>query len=150
MAVNKYGNDFRNNIMWNKDYPWIPEVTNDNGITFHEGDDVIIPNSKYEFVKIVKIFDKDYVITYIKFPRCKEYSHFIVSSNRLVHTKPNPNFKLLDYDAIKHTTNSFQFWLDHIYFDKYGEEFFDDEENYWKVRKADVVRAKVIIKKLQH
>ena len=64
MAVNKYGNDFKNNIMWNQEYPFIPEVTNDDGLVIKE-------NEIYEFyeknlkkfypVRVVKIYNKDYI-----------------------------------------------------------------------------------------
>ena len=59
--INKYGNDFKNNIFWNKEYPFIPEVTNDAGFTIHEGDivDFIDPDYKRLYAaRVYKIYDK--------------------------------------------------------------------------------------------
>ena len=75
MAVNKYGNDFKNNIMWNQEYPFIPEVTNDDGLVIKE-------NEIYEFyetnlkkfypVRVIKIYNKDYI-----------WGHFYNYANRI-------------------------------------------------------------------
>lgn len=62
--VNKFGNDFKNNIMWNKEYPFIPYVTNDAGFTIHEGDIVEFYDKCYKqntVARVTKIYSKDFV-----------------------------------------------------------------------------------------
>ena len=71
--INKYGNDIKNNIFWNKEYPFIPEVTNDAGFTIHEGDivDYYCPYDKKIFAyRVYKIYNKDLIW-------CKGYRPYV-------------------------------------------------------------------------
>ena len=126
MAVNKYGNDFKNNIMWNQEYPFIPEVTNDDGLVIKE-------NEIYEYyernlkifykVRIVKIYNKDYI-----WGQCYDFENSICD----LYTKANNLLPYLGGGKItpdpcdkmnnEHILNEFRFFTNHIYADLYRDE----------------------------
>lgn len=150
MAVNKYGNDFKNNIMWNKEYPFIPEVTNDYGFTIHEGDIVdyyAIFYGKYKAARVYKIYNKDYVWTRIIDPE-NDLSDHITSANELFPYTSNTKIPPLeDYNNIG-VYNSLRAFLSWIYSDLYsnelilpGEKTFN-EDLYQAKRQEEVNRIK--------
>ncbi len=154
MAVNKYGNDFKNNIMWNKEYPFIPEVTNDYGFTIHEGDIVDYYNKyrkKYFAYRVTKIYNKDYVwCRYQDYEGHKKISvltDHVISSNDLSPyisgvEKPKPD----EFD--NQPFNDLNFFLTHVYSDLYGDElalpndWHCDEEKFEAKRLEEVKKLK--------
>lgn len=129
--INKYGNDFKNNIFWNKEYPFIPEVTNDAGFTIHEGDivDFIHPNYKRACAaRVYKIYDKNHI-----WVRHTEIDHkiynFVQPANFFIpHTSNAKPPKLEDYDN-QGIHNPLQTFLSSVYADIYDEEL--SLENDW-------------------
>ncbi len=93
MAVNKYGNDWKNNIMWNKEYPFIPEVTNDAGFTIHEGDvvDFLYDERKqiYKAARVYKIYSKDYIWVRFFYFRNKTSEYMTTSNEFFPHDPAN-------------------------------------------------------------
>ena len=89
--VNKLGNDFLNNIMWNKEYPFIPEITNDVGFTIHELDIVEIYGFQFKeyYAGIVyKIYDKDHIWVRFKHKWIKHPIDDILPANEIFpHTR---------------------------------------------------------------
>ena len=149
MAVNKYGNDFKNNIMWNKEYPFIPEVTNDYGFTIHEGD-IVDYYSKYrkKFValRVYKIYSKEYIWT--KRILEKTTSNFILSANEVLpYTSNAPIPKLEDFDN-QGIFNALEDILGKIYADKYPielslpDDWHFDEEKFTAKRLEEVAAIK--------
>ena len=140
MAVNKYGNDFKNNIMWNKEYPFIPEITNDDGFTIHEDDIVEFYDSYYKTfnaARVCKIYNKDLIWTRF-INREHKMSTFVLPANELMpHIHPSckpPKFE--DFDTI---FDGFFNWLEHflaqVYSTLYSKELslpndwhFDDDK----------------------
>ncbi len=126
MAVNKYGNDFKNNIMWNQEYPFIPEVINDDGLVIKE-------NEIYEYyernlkifykVRIVKIYNKDYI-----WCQCYDFENSICD----LYTKANNLLPYLGGGKItpdpcdkmnnEYILNEFRLFTSHIYTDLYENE----------------------------
>ena len=126
MAVNKYGNDFKNNIMWNKEYPFIPEITNDDGFTIHEDDIVEFYDPydrKYYAARVCKIYDIRFIWT--DFIDSEKHTCIrVLSANELfphIHSCKPPRFE--NYDI---KDNGFCNWLDiflgSIYSSIYPEE----------------------------
>ncbi len=126
MAVNKYGNDFKNNIMWNQEYPFIPEVTNDNGLVIKE-------NEIYEFyetnlkkfypIRIIKIYNKDYIWGDFYGPEKRVWGIYMSSNELLPYLgggkiAPEPCDKINN----EHILNDFRLFTNHIYTDLYREE----------------------------
>ncbi len=135
--INKYGNDIKNNIMWNKEYPFIPEVTNDAGFTIHEGDIVDYYDEyykKYFAGRVYKIYNKDFIWVRI-WDIENHISNFVQSSNIFVPHMSNakvPPFEDFDNQDI---FNALEGFLAHVYSDLYDEELslpddwhFDDEK----------------------
>ena len=150
MAVNKYGNDFKNNIMWNKEYPFIPEVTNDAGFTIHEGDIVDYYSSYYgknKAARVYKIYNKDYIWTRVINPE-KKLSNYVLSSNELFPYTSNTKIPPLeDFNNIG-VFNSLRHFLSWVYSDLYstelilpGERTFD-EDLYQAKRQEEVDKIK--------
>lgn len=129
--INKYGNDIKNNIFWNKEYPFIPEVTNDEGFTIHEGDivDYYCPYEKKTFaLRVYKIYNKDFIWCRGYHPYVKLYTHVGPANELKPHTsnaKP-PIFEDYDNQGIH---NPLQFFLSAVYSDLYGDEL--SLENDW-------------------
>lgn len=148
--VNKYGNDFKNNIMWNKEYPFIPEVTNDAGFTIHEGDIVDYWDSyhkRYEAARVYKIYNKDIIWTRI-IDAEKRLSHFERKANDLFPYRSNTKIpKLEDFDN-QGISNELERFLGSVYAQLYYEElklsddWHCDEEKFEKKRLEEVARLK--------
>lgn len=148
--VNKYGNDFKNNIMWNKEYPFIPEVTNDAGFTIHEGDIVDHWDSyhkRYEAARVYKIYNKDYVWTKVITPE-RHLSNFVLSSNDLIsYTSGTKIPPLEDFDN-QGVWNHLEHFLGHVYSELYDDElslpddWHFDEEKYEAKRLEEVACLK--------
>ena len=132
---NKYGNDFKNNIMWNEEYPFIPEITNDNGFTIHEGDIVDFyddHDKKFYALRVYKIYSKDFIWTRMYTPE-KILSNFIVSSNKVQPYTSNSKIPPLE-DFDNQGYNFLDQILSQIYYRIYkdelippGERLFDDD-----------------------
>lgn len=89
MSINKYGNDFRNNIMWNKEYPFIPEITNDFGLTIHEDDILEYYNEydkKYIAVRVYKIYSETMIWTRHFCPMHTIVDQYFTANELLAHT----------------------------------------------------------------
>ena len=134
MAVNKYGNDFRNNIMWNMEYPFIPEITNDNGLTIHEGDILEYYDEydkKYIAVRVYKIYSKDKIWTrYIDFGH-EIYSRDLTANEFLPHV--HLKLKVPKCEIDEFNNQGFHNWLEDFlgscYSQKYPTEL--NEEDDW-------------------
>lgn len=148
--INKYGNDFKNNIMWNKEYPFIPEVTNDAGFTIHEGDIVEFYDKydkKYYAARVYKIYNKDYVWTRYFQPHVG-ICNLVRSSNyfeKYIHNVIPPKFEDFDNQGV---SNELEGFLAHIYSNLYDKELslpddwhFDDVK-YEAKRLEEVARLK--------
>lgn len=154
--VNKYGNDFLNNIMWNKEYPFIPEVTNDNGFTIHEQDIVdfyspsIIEGKGIELYagRVYKIYDKDHIWIRHYFYK-KQIANFNVKANELLPHTSNKPFPPSEVDSFNNgRANELDFFLSSVYNDLYSDELtleddwhFDDEK-YENKRLMEVAKLK--------
>ena len=150
MAVNKYGNDFKNNIMWNKEYPFIPEVTNDYGFTIHEGDIVDYYDSYYskdKAARVYKIYNKDYIWTRIINPE-KNLSNYVVSSNKLFPYTSKTKIPPLEDINNQGIWNHLEHFLSYVYSDLYSDElslpddWHFDEEKYEAKRLEEVAKLK--------
>lgn len=144
--VNKYGNDFKNNIMWGKEYPFIPEVTNDSGFTIHEGDIVDYWDSyhkRHEAARVCKIYNKDYIWTQIINPE-KHLSNFVLCGNELMPYTSNTKIPPLEDFNNQGVWNHLEAFLSHVYSEIYPEElnlpndWHFDEEKYEKKRLEEV------------
>lgn len=135
--VNKYGNDFKNNIMWNKEYPFIPEITNDAGFTIHEGD-IVEFYDKYDkrfyAARVYKIYNKDFIWTRCDFPHVKQCNHIESANTFLPYTHNTTPPKLIDFDN-QGISNELEGFLGLVYSRIYPEELnlpddwhFDDEK----------------------
>lgn len=151
MAVNKYGNDFRNNIMWNKEYPFIPEITNDNGLTIHEGDILETYNEyskKYEAVRVYKIYDKDIIWTRLFSPE-----HIIVSqefkANEFlphIHLKLKvPKCEIDDFDN-QGFSNELEWFLSSCYAQKFSTELSLPDDWHIDIEKCNAKRLEEVAK----
>lgn len=137
MAVNKYGNDFKNNIMWNKEYPFIPEVTNDAGFTIHEGDIVDYYDKydeKYVALRVYKIYNKDLIWTRL-INKERKISNFTLSANEMIPYTSNSKVPPLEDFDNQGISNELEFFLSLVYSRLYLEELcppndwhFDDEK----------------------
>ncbi len=126
MAVNKYGNDFKNNIMWNKEYPFIPEVTNDYGFTIHEGDIVDYYNKEKNKLipyRVAKIYNKDFVWCRYDLPRTTKWQgDYILKANQLLpYTSNAKPPRIFDYDN-QEISNYLQEFLSYVYASIYDDE----------------------------
>ena len=122
--INKYGNDWKNNIWWNKEYPFIPKVTNDNGFTIHEDDIVEFyrVSDKYYAARVCKIYDKNHI--WIRYERStiKQQIDVVISANNLCKyqgTAKKPKIEDLENQGI---WNHFESFLGHVYADIYPTE----------------------------
>ena len=153
MAVNKYGNDFRNNIMWNKEYPFIPEITNDFGLTIHEGDILEFYHKhrhKYYAVRVYKIYDKDIIYTRYINPEHK-IAVFELTANELlphIHSNCKPPRDQTDEFDNQGFYNELERFLSSCYAQKYPTElelpddWHFDEEKYEAKRLEEVAKLK--------
>lgn len=131
MAVNKYGNDFKNNIMWNKEYPFIPEVTNDAGLTIHEGDILnylsyylSTPKRLWYSARVMKIYDKNIIwIRTREIPNKPRPTNIVIPANELFpHTADAvPPCMEEDFDN-QGVFNALENFLGHAYGIKYPTE----------------------------
>lgn len=150
MAVNKYGNDFKNNIMWNKEYPFIPEVTNDAGFTIHEGDivDYYCPYDKQYFaLRVYKIYNKDLIWTKL-INKERKLSNFTLSANEMMPYTSNSKIPPLEDFDNQNIFNPLRIFLSEVYSTLYskdlilpGERTFD-EELYQAKRQMEVENLK--------
>ncbi|MCM1196992.1 MAG: hypothetical protein NC310_08010 [Roseburia sp.] len=148
--INKYGNDFKNNIMWNKEYPFIPEVTNDVGFTIHEGDIVEFYDKydkRYYAARVYKIYNKDFIWTRCDFPHVKQCDHIESANTFLPHLSNATPPKLVNFEN-QGVFNYLEHFLSQVYSELYDEELslpddwhFDDEK-YEKKRLEEVARLK--------
>lgn len=135
MAVNKYGNDFRNNIMWNKEYPFIPEITNDAGLTIHEGDILEFYEDCYKrfvAVRVYKIYDENMIwVRFINIER--GISSTDLKANKLLpHIHPEckpPKDETDDFDN-QGFSNELEWFLGSCYFYKYSKELSRSEDDW--------------------
>lgn len=155
--VNKYGNDFLNNIMWNKEYPFIPEVTNDNGLTIHEQDIVDIYFDGYRGLKlysgrVYKIYDKDHI--WIRFYSYRKHiSNAHIKANELLPHNSNLPYPPNEVDSFNNgRANELEFFLSSVYGDLYYDELkleddwhFDDDK-YENKRLMEVAKLKEKLK----
>lgn len=158
--VNKYGNDFLNNIMWNKEYPFIPEVTNDNGFTIHEQDIVDFycegpvdgDGIRLYVGRVYKIYDKDHI--WIRHYYYKNrIINFNVKANELLPHTSNEPFPPSEVDSFNNgRANELDFFLGSVYNDLYYDELkleddwhFDDEK-YENKRLMEVAKLKEKLK----
>lgn len=155
--VNKYGNDFLNNIMWNKEYPFIPEVTNDNGFTIHEQDIVdfystsIIEGKGTELYagRVYKIYDKDHI--WIRYYAYRKYifNDFHINSNILMPHTSNKPFPPSEVDSFNNGRgNELEMFLGSVYHDLYSDElklkddWHVDDDKYENKRLMEVAKLK--------
>lgn len=158
--VNKYGNDFLNNIMWNKEYPFIPEVTNDKGFTIHEQDIVDFYSSgpcigdgiKLYAGRVYKIYDKDHI--WIRFYAYRKHIvDFDVIANELLPHNSNLPYPPNEVDSFNNgRANELEFFLSSVYGDLYYDELkleddwhFDDDK-YENKRLMEVAKLKEKLK----
>ena len=146
--INKYGNDFKNNIFWNKEYPFIPEVTNDAGFTIHEGDivDYCHPTRKTIFAsRVYKIYDSTHIwICFIDID--KRDTSSIVNASMLVPYTSKKRFpNLSDFDN-KNTFNDMEHILSMIYYDKYKDELCYENDWHFDPVKVDAKRLEEVAK----
>ena len=153
MSINKYGNDFKNNIMWNKEYPFIPEITNDDGFTIHEDDIVEFYDPydrKYYAARVCKIYNKDLIWTrYTSYG--KTITNFILPANRLLphdHSSCKPP-KYEDFDTMfDGCFNWFEHFLGQVYSRLYSKElslpndWHFDEDKFTAKRLEEVAKIK--------
>lgn len=129
--INKYGNDFKNNIFWNKEYPFIPEVTNDAGFTIHEGDIVDFIHTNYKracAARVYKIYDKNHIwVRYTEIDH-KIYNFVQPANIFMQHTSNAKPPKLEDFDN-QGVHNPLETFLSSVYADIYDEEL--SLENDW-------------------
>ena len=127
MAVNKYGNDFRNNIMWNKEYPFIPKITNDFGLTIHENDIFEYYNdnrNKYIAIRIIKIYSKDLIWARFIFSK-KNMCDIILNANEIlphIHSECIPPKCEIDEFDNQGFTNWLEYFLGSCFSRKYPTE----------------------------
>lgn len=149
---NKYGNDFKNNIMWNEEYPFIPEVTNDNGFTIHEGDIVDYYadyRKKFYALRVYKIYSKDFIWTRMYSPE-RKIVNYLVSSNKLQPYTSNSEIPPLE-DFDNQGFNCFCHILTQIYARLYddeltppGERLFDEDLfNAKRQQEVDNIKNKI-------
>lgn len=153
MAVNKYGNDFRNNIMWNMEYPFIPEITNDNGLTIHEGDILEYYDEydkKYVAVRVYKIYSKDKIWTREILSK-NQICSFDVTANRLlphIHPECKPPRDEVDEFDNQGFHNWLETFLGSCYSQKYPTELNEpddwhfDEDKFTAKRLEEVAKLK--------
>ena len=150
MAINKYGNDFKNNIMWNKEYPFIPEITNDDGFTIHEGDICEYYNkyrNKFCAVRVYKIYNKDFIWTREISPENIIVSYDITANKLLphVHSCKPPKFEDFGNDS---DLNWLDLFLGSVYSHIYPEELNSandwhfDEDKFNAKRLEEVAKLK--------
>ncbi len=158
MAVNKYGNDFKNNIMWNKEYPFIPEVTNDAGLTIHEGDILNYlgykpgtPKRLWYSARVMKIYDKNIIWIRIRdMPNKPKPANTVIPAERLFpHTADAvPPCMEEDFDN-QDIYNALEFFLCKAYVRKYptelnlpNDDWHFDSEKYEAKRLEEVAMLK--------
>ena len=158
MAVNKYGNDFKNNIMWNKEYPFIPEVTNDAGLTIHEGDILNYlgykpgtPKRLWYSARVMKIYDKNIIWIRIRsMPNKPNPANTVIPAERLFpHTADAvPPCMEEDFDN-QDIYNALEFFLCKAYVRKYptelnlpNDDWHFDSEKYEAKRLEEVAMLK--------
>ena len=149
MAVNEFGNDTKNNIMWNKEYPWVSELVNDKGEVFHENDPVFLSlgegydDPKYNNItqgRIHKMYSNDYVIVYIKKrDRKAPFSWYTCPLSDLQHHYEKNIVPLADFDGWD-WYNVFQCFLNEIYLKIYGSDILDDSPRYHEIWNKDLER----------
>lgn len=163
--VNKYGNDFLNNIMWNKEYPFIPEVTNDNGFTIHEQDIVDFYSRgpvdgdgiRLYAGRVYKIYDKDHI--WIRYYAYKKhiFDFDVIANELLPHTSCEP-FPPSEVDSFNTppkgmmNVNRLEIYLSSVYNDLYSDElslendWHFDENKYENKRLMEVAKLKEKLK----
>lgn len=149
--INKYGNDWKNNIWWNKEYPFIPKVTNDNGFTIHEDDIVEFyrkADNKCYAARVCKIYNKNYVWVRYERPRHKVQIDWVTSANSFYEYQGIVKKPKIEDLANQGIWNHFRSFLSHVYSDIYPTELnlpndwhFDDEK-YEAKRIEEVNRIK--------
>lgn len=148
--INKYGNDFKNNIFWNKEYPFIPEVTNDFGFTIHEGD-IVDYHCSHENItlayRVYKIYNKDLIWCMGSRSYLKKYNQTCSANELKPHTSDAKPPKLEDFDN-QNVFNPLRIFLSQVYSRIYGEELslendwhFDDEK-YEAKRLEEIAKLK--------
>lgn len=150
MAINKYGNDFKNNIFWYKEYPFIPEVTNDFGFTVHEGDIVDFHDKYYKKIvalRVYKIYNKDLIWTKL-INQERKISNFTLSANEMLpYTSKSKVPPLEDFDN-QNIFNPLRIFLSQVYARIYPDElnlpndWHFDEEKYEAKRLEEVAKLK--------
>ncbi len=161
--VNKYGNDFLNNIMNNKEYPFIPEITNIDGFTIHEQDIVDFycggpkPNDEIKLYagRVYKIYNKDHIwIRY--YSHKKHIEDFDVMADVLLPHTSNLPYPPNEVDSINNgQIDELESFLTTVYRLLYYDEltFVGDwiclDKKYEKKRLLEVARIKKTLKKRQ-
>lgn len=164
--VNKYGNDFLNNIMWNKEYPFIPEVTNDNGFTIHEQDIVDFycegpvdgDGIRLYAGRVYKIYDKDHI--WIRFYSYKKNitNDYHIKANKLLPHTSNEPFPPSEVDSfntppkgmmnVNHLDNYLASVYGDLYYDelKLEDDWHFDDDKYENKRIMEVAKLKENLK----
>ena len=147
MAVNELGNDAKNNIMWNKEYPFVPELVNDKGEVFHENDPIFYrpgywlskPSDIVVQGRITKMYNKDKIIIYAERESKNYFSYGTVSLNEVWHNNGPCKVPIEDLNGWD-WYNIFSLFLTNVYCDLYGEDILDDPEKFHKIWKEDLER----------
>ena len=147
MAVNKLGNDAKNNIMWNKEYPFVPELTNDKGEVFHEHDPIFFkpgswlskPSDIIVQGRIHKMYNKDRIVISMETEEKNYFAWRFLSLNEVWHNNGPCKVPIENLDGWD-WYNLFLFFLQNIYADLYGEDILDDSERFHKIWKEDLER----------
>ena len=123
--INKYGNDWKNNIWWNKEYPFIPEITNDNGFTIHE-DDIVEFFDEYDnkcyAARVCKIYDKNHVWVRFQTRTSKELTTIVMPANFFYEYQGIVKIPKTEDLANQGFANYFNIFLTGVYFDLYSKE----------------------------
>lgn len=123
--INKYGNDWKNNIWWNKEYPFIPEITNDNGFTIHE-DDIVEFYDEYDkksyAARVCKIYDKNHIWVRFQTRTSNDLTTFIMPANFFYEYQGIVKIPKTEDLSNQGFANYFTMFLVHVYCDKYPTE----------------------------
>ena len=148
--VNKLGNDFLNNIMWNKEYPFIPEITNDVGFTIHELDIIEMYDEQFkEFYAgiVYKIYNKDFVWIRYYHKRIRKNVDYVCSANELLpHTRSCTPPKLQVDEFNNGCFNILEHFLGEMYTDLYYEELRAEDDWHFDEDKFDAKRQEEVNK----
>ncbi len=151
--INKYGNDWKNNIWWNKEYPFIPEITNDKGFTIHENDIVEFYdeyNKKCYAARVCKIYDKNYIWVRFKSQTSKDLTNYIMPANFFYEYQGIVKIPKTEDLSNQGFVNYFTMFLVQVYSNKFPTElnlpndwhFDPDKFEAKRIEEVDMLKAK--------